>query len=59
MKTYYYAIVNKNGNLITINAQLPIFWNKGVAIRARNKNLRSCDVIRISIFELQEIMSHD
>lgn len=29
---YYYAVVNRNGQLILDCGRLPIFWNKKVAI---------------------------
>ena len=32
-KTLYYTLVNKNGNMITTDHKLPIYWIKKVAER--------------------------
>ena len=59
MKRNYYAVVNKNGNLITIDGRLPIFWNKEPAIRFRDMfptDPSSCQVIPIKINELKELI---
>ena len=55
-KTYYYAIVNKNNNLVTLEGNLPIYWNKEVAIRERIERCGASDkVVRIKISELTKL----
>jgi hypothetical protein len=55
-KTYYYAIVNKNNNLVTLEGNLPIYWNKEVAIRERIERCGASDeVIRIKIADLAKL----
>jgi hypothetical protein len=55
-KTYYYAIVNKNGKLVTLEGNLPIYWNKEVAIRERIERCGDSDeVVRIRISELVKL----
>ena len=57
-KTYYYAIVNKNGNLVILEGNLPIYWNKQVAIRERIQRCGDSDtVVRIRISQLQELFT--
>ena len=52
-KTYYYAIVNKNGNLVTLEGNLPIYWNKEVAIREKIERCGDSDeIVRINITDL-------
>jgi len=55
-KTYYYAIVNKNNNLVTLEGNLPIYWNKEIAIKERIERCGDSDeVIRIKISELRNL----
>ncbi len=58
MKVNYYAVVNKRGNLITVDGRLPIFWNKEPAIRFRNRFSVNpeCKVISVKIDELKELI---
>jgi hypothetical protein len=57
-KTYYYTIVNKNNNLVTLEGNLPIYWNKEVAIRERIKRCGASDeVVRIKISELVQLFT--
>jgi hypothetical protein len=56
-KTYYYAIVNRNGNLVTLEGNLPIYWNKGVAIRERIVRCGDSDsIVRIKITDLARLL---
>ena len=56
-KTYYYAIVNKNGNLVTLEGNLPVYWNKEVAIRERIERCGDSDeVVRIRIANLANLL---
>lgn len=36
-KTNYYILLNKNGNMITTDHKLPIYWNKSVALKDKEK----------------------
>ena len=51
MKTYYYALVNKNGNLITTDCKVPIYWNEKIAIQeaikfeAKIRRIKIADLI--------------
>ena len=55
-KTYYYAIVNKNGNLVTLEGNLPVYWNKNVAIRERIERCGDSDeIVRIKITDLAKL----
>ena len=55
-KTYYYAIVNKNGNLVTLEGNLPVYWNKNVAIRERIERCGDSDeIVRIKITDLANL----
>lgn len=54
MKTYYYALVNENGNLITTDSKLPIYWNKEVAIKA-GINFKAYSIKKINIADLKLI----
>ena len=57
-KEYYYAIVNKNNNLVTLEGNLPIYWNKPVAIRERIQRCGDSDrIVRIRISHLQELFT--
>ena len=55
MKTYYYALVNKNGNLVTTDHKLPIYWNKEVAIK-EGINFGVYSIRKINITELKTIL---
>jgi hypothetical protein len=56
-KTYYYAIVNKNNNLVTLEGNLPIYWNKTVAIRERIERCSDSEkIIRIKITDLVRLI---
>ena len=62
MKTNYYAIVNKNGNFITVDGRLPIFWNKEPAIRFQNRFFgypKEGKVVPIKINELKKILTNE
>jgi hypothetical protein len=49
-KEYYYAIVNKNGNLVILESNLPIYWNKKVAIRERIERCGDSDrIVKIKL----------
>jgi hypothetical protein len=55
-KTYYYAIVNKNNNLVTLEGNLPIYWNKTVAIRERIERCSDSEkIVRIKITDLANL----
>jgi hypothetical protein len=55
-KTYHYAIVNKNGNLVCLEGNLPIYWNKAVAIRERIERCGDSDrIVRIRISDLTKL----
>jgi hypothetical protein len=57
-KEYYYAIVNKNGNLVTLEGNLPIYWNKPVAIREKIERCGDSDtVVRIRIADLAKLFT--
>ena len=57
MKTLYYVIVNKNGNPVTLEASLPIYWNKQVAIREKIERCKDSDrIVSIKISELQKLI---
>lgn len=56
-KTYFYAIVNKNGNLIILEGNLPIYWNKSVAIRERIERCGDLDrIVKIKISDIQNLL---
>jgi hypothetical protein len=56
-KTYHYAIVNKNGNLVILEGNLPIYWNKTVAIRERIQRCGDSDrIVRIKITDLAKLL---
>jgi hypothetical protein len=58
-KTYYYAIVNRNGNLVTLDGQLPIYWNKGVAVRERIQRCGDSDRIRkLRIHDIKKLVNN-
>ncbi len=54
MKTYYYVLVNKNGNFITTDHKLPIYWNKEVAI-SEGVEFEAYSIKKIRISELKKI----
>ena len=57
-KTYYYAIVNKNNNLVTLEGNLPIYWNKPVAIREKIERCGDSDtVVKIRISDLTKLFT--
>ena len=57
-KTYYYAIVNKNNNLVTLEGNLPIYWNKSVAIRERIERCGDSDtIVKIRISDLAKLFT--
>ena len=55
MKTYYYALVNKNGNFLTTDGKLPIYWNKEIAIKEGIK-FGAYSIKKININELKTIL---
>ena len=56
-KTYYYAILNKNGNLVCLEGNLPIYWNKPVAIRERIERCGDSDrIVKIKITDIQNLL---
>jgi hypothetical protein len=56
-KEYYYAIVNKNGNLVILEGNLPIYWNKKVAIRERIERCGDSDrIVKIKITDLTRLL---
>ena len=58
-KTYYYAIVNKNGNLVITDHKLPIYWNKNVVIRDRIELCGDSDkIVKIKIEDINKILIH-
>ncbi len=60
MKTFYYAIVNKKGNLVTLRMNLPIYWNKEVAEAVKIVRCKSSDrVVRLNINALKRIIHND
>lgn len=52
---YYYLLVNKRGNLITIGTQLPIFWIKKVA--DEQAKLHNAKVMRIPQAKIKNYLS--
>lgn len=59
MKKNYYAIVNKNGNLVTTDYKLPIYWNKQVAIQERIKRCGESDRIKkIKIDDIKKLIKN-
>jgi hypothetical protein len=57
-KTYYYAIVNKNGNLVCLEGNLPVYWNKGVAIsECISRCSEDDEVVRIRISDLEKLLT--
>jgi hypothetical protein len=48
MKTNYYILVNQNGNPITKDHKLPIYWNLDVAERDAQKFSAKLKVIKIT-----------
>ena len=58
MKTLYYAIVNGNGNLITTDCKLPIYWNKEIAIMEKQKFLPdSGEIITLRIDDIKILLN--
>lgn len=56
-KTYYYAIVNRNDNLVTLEGNLPIYWNKGVAIRERIGRCGDSDrIVKVRISAINNLL---
>jgi hypothetical protein len=56
-KTYYYAIVNKNGNLVTTDHKLPFYWNKNVVIQDRIKLCGDSDrIVPIKIEDIKKLL---
>jgi hypothetical protein len=56
-KTYYYAIVNKNGNLVTLDGRLPFYWNKNFVVRERIQRCGDSDrIVRIKITDLAKLL---
>jgi hypothetical protein len=56
-KTYYYAIVNKNGNLVTLDGQLPFYWNKEVVVRERIQRCGDSDrIVKIRIHDIKNLI---
>ena len=56
MKTQCYALVHKhNGNLITINSQLAIFWDKKVA-KIKAELFPLSEIVTIKISEIEKLI---
>ena len=56
-KTYYYAIVNKNGNLVTTDHKLPFYWNKEVVIRDRIQLCGDSErIVRVKIEDIIKLL---
>ena len=56
-RTYFYAIVSKNGNLVTTDHKLPIYWLKQVAIRDKIELCGDSDkIVRIKITDIQNLL---
>lgn len=53
---YYYLLVNKRGNPVVINAQLPIFWRKKVAVM--QAEIYKCNVARVEIKLAVEVIQN-
>lgn len=48
--TKYYMLINKNGNPIIINSQLPVYWRLSVAIE--NAKKFGCSVVKVKIINV-------
>ncbi|MBK7362882.1 MAG: hypothetical protein IPJ01_11340 [Micavibrio sp.] len=55
-KTNYYILLNKNGNMITIDHKLPIYWNKSVALKDKEK-FGADKIISIRIDYLKNLLN--
>ena len=51
-KTYYYILVNKNGNPINTDHKLPIYWNYEIAFDDARRFKAYIKKIRISELKL-------
>ena len=59
-KTYHYAIVNRNGNLVTLEGNLPIYWNKTVAIREKIQRCGDSDrIIKLRIHDIKKLIKNE
>ena len=53
---YFHALISRKGNLITLGAQLPIFWRKEVAEK-RSKVFNHSTLAKIPIDELNALVN--
>lgn len=54
-QTYFYILLNKNGNMIHTDEKLPIYWNKQVAIK-QQKLFNAYEIRKLSITELLKLI---
>lgn len=54
-QTYFYILLNKNGNMIHTDEKLPIYWNKQVAIN-QQKLFDAYEIRKLSISDILELI---
>lgn len=54
-QTYFYILLNKNGNMIHTDEKLPIYWNKQVAIKQKEL-FNAYEIRKLSIADILELI---